>query len=193
MNRADERRRRVAEGNVEAILDAALELHERDLKPSFVEIARSAGVSRPTLYAHFPTREDLAVAVVRRAVERTARDFDAARLDDGTAREALERLITTAWRSLSGRHRTVVGLALELPADVRREAHEAGLEPVRRVVVRGQRDGDFRDDQPPEWLVSVLYALLHSAAEDVGAGRIGDDAAGALVAASVLGAFRPPP
>src|SRR4051812_27478544 len=124
MNKADENRRRVAEGNVEAILDAALALYADEAKPSFVQIARAAGVSRPTLYAHFPTREDLAVAVVRRAVERTAADFAAARLDEGPAPEALERLLTTAWRSVSGRHRIVVGLSLNLPPAVRREAHE---------------------------------------------------------------------
>jgi len=192
MNRADEHRRRVAEGNVDAILDAALALLERDPRPSFVHIAREAGVSRPTLYAHFPTRGELATATVRRAVERTALDFEAARLDDGPAPEALRRLVTTAWASLSGRHRAVATLALELPPEARREAHEAGLEPIRRLVARGQAEGDFRDDQPPEWLVSVLYALLHGAAEDVAGGRLEKASAGELVAASVLGAFSPP-
>jgi TetR/AcrR family transcriptional regulator, mexCD-oprJ operon repressor len=191
MNKADEHRRRVAEGNADAILDAALDLHEHDPKPSFVQIARAAGVSRPTLYAHFPTREDLAVAVVRRAVERTAADFRAARLEDDSAPEALDRLLTTAWQSLSGRHRTVAGLARELPADVRREAHEAGLAPILEVVERGQRDGDFRDDQPAGWLVSVLYALIHAAADDVAGGRLEGASAGELVSQSVRGAFSP--
>jgi TetR/AcrR family transcriptional regulator, mexCD-oprJ operon repressor len=192
MNKADEQRRKVAQGNVEAILDAALLLLAHDPKPSFVEIAREAGVSRPTLYAHFPTREDLAVAAVRRAVERTARDFEEARLEEDSAAEALDRLVTTAWQSISGRHRTIVAMSLELPPEVRREAHEAGLVPIRRLVERGRAEGDFRDDQPVEWLVSVLYALLHGAAEDVAGGRLDASSAGELIAASVRGAFSPP-
>jgi AcrR family transcriptional regulator len=187
-NRADEHRRKVAEGNVEAILDATLALLEHDPKPSFVEIARAAGVSRPTLYAHFPTREELATAAVRRAVEHTAADFEAARLDDGPAPAALQRLMTMAWRTLS-RNSTVVGLATELQPEVRREAHEAALEPIRRLISRGQRDGDFRDDQPAEWMVSVLYALLHGAADDVAGGRLDEASAPELVSASTLGAF----
>jgi AcrR family transcriptional regulator len=187
-NRADEHRRKVAEGNVEAILDATLALLEHDPKPSFVEIARAAGVSRPTLYAHFPTREELATAAVRRAVEHTAADFEAARLDEGPAPAALERLMTMAWRTLS-RNSTVVGLATELQPEVRREAHEAALEPIRRLIARGQRDGDFRDDQPAEWMVSVLYALLHGAADDVAGGRLDEASAPELVSASTLGAF----
>ena len=41
-------RRHVAQRNVEAIVDAALSLLERDPKASLVEIAKAAGVSRPT-------------------------------------------------------------------------------------------------------------------------------------------------
>src|SRR5438552_1074061 len=58
-NRADELRRETSERNVAAILDATVSQLEHDPNPSLVEIAKAAGVSRPTLYAHFPTREDL--------------------------------------------------------------------------------------------------------------------------------------
>jgi TetR/AcrR family transcriptional regulator, mexCD-oprJ operon repressor len=191
-NRADELRRRVAEENVEAILDATVALIEHDPKPSFVDIAREAGVSRPTLYAHFPTRENLASAIVRRAVDRTAQDAEAARLDDGPAPEALERLVSTAWRNLST-HRAIVHVALDLPAEVRRDAHESVLGPMRRLVERGQREGDFRDDQPREWMVSVIYSLLHGAAEDVGGGRLDEASAGELVYATIIAAFSPSP
>jgi AcrR family transcriptional regulator len=98
---ATDHRRAIAEGNVEAILDATLELLEHDPKPSFVEIARMAGVSRPTLYAHFPTRENLIEAAVARAVEDVARDARAARLEEGSAAAALERLVKMLWRKLS--------------------------------------------------------------------------------------------
>jgi TetR/AcrR family transcriptional regulator, mexCD-oprJ operon repressor len=184
-------RRATAEANVAAILDATVALLEHDRRPSFVQIARAAGVSRPTLYAHFPSREDLLAGAVRRAVGHATSEIDAARLGEDAPSEALERLVKTLWRSLS-RLSSLAAVAIEtLPPDDRRKAHEVALQPVRGLIVRGQESGEFRDDQPPEWLVSVLYALLHGAAEDVAAGRLAEDDVGDLLYASILGAFLP--
>ena len=184
-------RRATAEANVAAILDATVALLEHDRKPSFVQIASAAGVSRPTLYAHFPTRDDLLAATVTRAVGHAASEIEAARLAEGAPSEALGRLVKTLWRGLS-RLSTLADVAMEtLPPEDRRKAHEVALEPVRGLIVRGQESGEFRDDQPSEWLVSVLYALLHGAAEDVAAGRLAEDDVGDLLYASILGAFLP--
>jgi TetR/AcrR family transcriptional repressor of mexCD-oprJ operon len=60
------------------------------------------------------------------------------------------------------------------------------------LIVRGQEAGEFRDDQSPEWMVSVLYALLHGAADDVTAGRFDEDSVSDLLYASLIGAFAPP-
>jgi AcrR family transcriptional regulator len=185
-------RRAVAEENVEAILDAALRLLESEHKPSFVQIARAARVSRPTLYAHFPTREDLIEATVVRAVEDVSRELRAARLDEDSARVALERLVRMLWRKLS-RLSTLARVSGEvLSPKRRRQAHEAALQPLHQLVVRGQKSGEFRTDQSSEWMVSVLYALLHGAADDVAAGRFDEEGVGELLCGSVLGAFAPP-
>jgi TetR/AcrR family transcriptional repressor of mexCD-oprJ operon len=190
-NRADELRRKVAEQNVTAILDATLAQLERDPRPNLVEIARAAGVSRPTLYAHFPTREELVEAAVRRGLAQAERDITAANVDDGHAREALRRLVFAAWRTLA-RNLTIARVALDLlPPERLREAHQAALEPIRRLIIRGQRAGEFRDDQPVEWMVTVLYALLHAAAEDVLNGRLEERSAAVLAHGSTLDAFRP--
>ena len=181
----------VADSNVDAILEATIELVQHDPSPSFVEIARAAGVSRPTLYAHFPTRVDLMEAAVTRAVGEASHGMAAAQLDQGSAKEALERVVTTLWGTLS-RVSNLARAAMEtLPPERRRQAHERALEPVRELVVRGQTAGEFRDDQPPEWMVSVLYALLHSAAEDVAGGRFEQGEVEELLRGSVLAAFRP--
>jgi TetR/AcrR family transcriptional regulator, mexCD-oprJ operon repressor len=182
-------RRAVAEGNVRAILDATLSLLERDPQPSFVQIARAAGVSRPTLYAHFPTREDLIEATVARAVEDVAQQVGAARLDEGPATVALERLVTMLWRTLSGLSTLARVSGEALSPERRRQAHAAGLEPVHRLVMRGQESGEFRDDQPAAWMVSVLYALMHAAADDVAAGRFDEDEVGELLYGSILSAW----
>jgi TetR/AcrR family transcriptional regulator, mexCD-oprJ operon repressor len=190
-NRADALRRAVAERNQAAILDAALIHLERDPKASLVEIAKAARVSRPTLYAHFPTREDLIEAALRRALDQTLRDLAAADVDEGNAAEALERLITAGWRSLA-RNLAIARLALDgLPPERLRQTHAPALEPVRKLIDRGRRTGEFRNDQPAEWMVTVLYALLHAGADEVASGRIDERSAPRLVHTSALAALQP--
>jgi TetR/AcrR family transcriptional repressor of mexCD-oprJ operon len=190
-NRADELRRQVAQRNVEAIVDAALSLLEHDPKASLVEIAKAAGVSRPTLYAHFPTREDLVEATVKRALDDAQQEFAAADADDGPAKDALQRLITAGWRTLA-RHLTIARLALDvLPPKRLRQVHQPALDPFRRLIVRGQHTGEFRDDQPVEWMVTVLFALLHAAADGVTTGLLNRTSAAELIYGSTLAAFQP--
>jgi AcrR family transcriptional regulator len=190
-NRADELRRETSERNVAAILNATLSQLERNPRPSLVEIAKAAGVSRPTLYAHFPSRDDLVEATVKRVLDETQREIADVHLDDGPATDALRRLIVAGWRSLA-RHLAIARLALDvLPPERLRHLHEAALDPVRRLIVRGQQAGEFRNDQPVEWMVTVLYALLHAAADEVNSGRLQEQAAAELIHGSTLGAFQP--
>ena len=190
-NRADQLRREVIERNVAAILNAAVAQLERDPKPSMAGVARAAGVSRPTLYAHYPTREDLVEATVRRALQEARQQIAAANVDEGPAAEALRRLITAGWRVLA-RNLTIARLATEvLPPERMRQAHQAALDPVRRLITRGQGAGEFRADQPVDWMVTVLYTLMHAAAEDVSAGRRDAETAAVLIHGSIRGAFAP--
>jgi AcrR family transcriptional regulator len=52
--RAADYQRAIAERNVEAILDAVEDLLERRAQASVSAVAALAGVSRVTVYAHFP-------------------------------------------------------------------------------------------------------------------------------------------
>jgi TetR/AcrR family transcriptional regulator, mexCD-oprJ operon repressor len=153
-------------------------------------IAKAAGVSRPTLYSHFPTREDLIEAAMDRALADAQRDIAASRIDDGPPRETLQRLVTAGWRTLA-RNLAIARAAHELlPPDRIRRIHKAAFEPVRQLIARGQQASAFCDDQPMEWMVTVLYALLHAAADEVINGRLDSESAAALIHGTTLGAFR---
>jgi TetR/AcrR family transcriptional regulator, mexCD-oprJ operon repressor len=169
---AADHRRATAERNIEAILDAAERILARGGQATIVAVAAEAGVSRVTVYAHFPTREQLLEAVVERAVQRTTEALDAVEPERGPALEALERVIEVGWRDLDRNNAVAQAAGEQLTPEALRRTHHAAHRRLRRLVDRGRRSGDFRTDVPAEWLVSVFHALIHAAGDDVRAGRI---------------------
>ncbi|MBW3609466.1 MAG: TetR/AcrR family transcriptional regulator [Actinobacteria bacterium] len=165
-------RRATAERNVGAILDAAVSLLERGNGASISAVAEQAGVSRVTVYAHFPTREALLAAVLERAVNHARSALEAAEPHAGSAVEALDRIIAVAWRELD-RNRAIAQATAEqlVPADVLR-THDAAIQPIRELIERGRADGAFRTDLPTDWLVTSFFALLHACGDQVRAGRM---------------------
>jgi TetR/AcrR family transcriptional repressor of mexCD-oprJ operon len=185
--RAAARQRRAdAERSIEAILDATLACAPAGGTFNMAAIARTAGVSRVTLYTHFPTREALVRAALDRGVALADEVLSRSSLDEGPAPAALTRLLRSSWQILD-RHRNVFAVATTtLPPAQLRAYHEPVLGRVERLVVRGQADGDFRTDLPRDWLVATIYGLMHLAAEQLGAGRIAADRAGEMVATTIL-------
>jgi TetR/AcrR family transcriptional regulator, mexCD-oprJ operon repressor len=183
-------RRATAERNVAAILDAVEALLARGAAASTSAVAAEAGVSRVTVYSHFPTREALLEAVVERVVRHATAAIEAVGIDDGTPEEALTRLIAAAWREID-RNRVVATAASEQlsPAALAR-SHAALHEPITALVERGQAAGAFRADLPPGWLVASYFALMHACGEEVRAGRLDADAAVPTLQATIRGAFR---
>jgi TetR/AcrR family transcriptional regulator, mexCD-oprJ operon repressor len=165
-------RRAIAERNIEAILDAAESLLERRAQASIAAVAAEAGVSRVTVYAHFPTREELLEAVVERAVQRSTVALQAADPARGSALDALDRVIVAGWRELDS-NRAIAQAAAELlsPAAMTR-AHEAARGPIRKLVERGREEGTFRTDLPTDWLVTSCFALIHACGDEVRAGTM---------------------
>lgn len=175
---ATDHRRATAERNTEAILDAAEALLERRYHASIAAVATEAGVSRVTVYAHFPTREALLEGVVERAVRRANVALDAAEPDTGSPGGALERVIATGWHELD-RNRAIAQAAADslTPAALAR-AHEAVRSRIRALLQRGREDGAFRTDLPTDWLVTSFFALIHACGDEVRAGSM--DSAEAL-------------
>ena len=164
--------REVAERNVEAILDAVDDLLQAQGYANISAIAVRAGVSRVTVYAHFATGEALLEAVVERAVGHAAAALAAAAPESGPPLEALARLVTVGWRELGGNAAMAEAAAARLSADAMTRSHHAAQRQVAELVARGRRDGTFRTDVPDSWLVTCCFALFHSCADEVRAGRL---------------------
>jgi AcrR family transcriptional regulator len=174
-------RRADAERNIEAIVDAALSCISERPDASMTSIAQVAGVSRVTLYTHFPSRDELLAKALDRAVTQAGAVLDAENIDEGPPMEALSRLVRSSWHILAGYRNLMTAAASVLSPRQVRGYHKVVLQRVERLIARGRDDGTFRTDLPQQWLVTVFYSLIHVAAEEVAAGRLRQrDAAGAL-------------
>ncbi|MGW5723378.1 TetR/AcrR family transcriptional regulator [Amycolatopsis sp. NPDC003865] len=186
------RRRADAERSIAAILDAAAACLGTQPQISMAELARTAGVGRVTLYAHFPSREAVLEAVLERAIAEAGAVIEESRPEEGTADEALRRLLRSSWQALD-RHRRLFEVARrELGAARLRDFHDPAIERIDKLVARGRRDGVFRTDLPLSWLVTTVYTLLHAAAEDVNANRLPQADAGHVLEATLMSALAPP-
>jgi TetR/AcrR family transcriptional repressor of mexCD-oprJ operon len=187
------RRRADAERNIAAILDAGLACFSRSADASVADVARAAGVGRVTLYGHFPSRQALIDAVLAHAISKAHTALEAETLADGPAPEALSRLIHSSWRIVD-HHRSLLAAAQhELPPARIRHHHDEAMARVERLIARGQAEGDFRTDLPRPWLVATFYSVLHSAAEEVDAGRLDPAQAPQVLTTTLLAAFAAQP
>lgn len=174
--------RKDAARNREAILDAAVEVLERDPDASVDEIAEEAGVSRATLYRHFRTREDI-VAALRDEAEARGAAFVAESLGpllrDLDGLSVLDLLDEMLWNmlTLESRYRRL------MVADPRR-----GEEIVARfseiavaTIRRGQERGQIVDDVPPLLLTRQLIAIALATLRAIDEGTAApEDAAASL-------------
>ncbi|MEV0153958.1 TetR/AcrR family transcriptional regulator [Micromonospora sp. NPDC050686] len=186
---ARRRRARVeARRSVAAILDAAIKVLGDRPQASMDEVATAAGVSRQTVYAHFPSRDALLDAAVRRLTDDAVAALDAANLDSGPAAEALSRLLDVSWQVFE-RFPLLWSAAPVSDGD---ELHEPVFARLERLIHRGQRSGEFDPDAATGWLIAATAALGHAAGTEVAAGRMTVDKARAALRAGVLRVYGAP-
>ena len=174
-------RRVDAQRNDERIVAAALQTLAADPNAGMEQLATAAGVGRATLYRRFPTRDEL-LGRLRDEARRDARVAQqAARVDEGTATEALERLF-----------RELLPVAdryayLARPEPLGRSPDPVLAKPWLKVIKRGQASGEFASGLSAEWWLAAVRAHFQQAADAVASGRAIDDAARMATAALVGG------
>lgn len=164
--RADARR------NAARILDATAELLAGDPAVSLEQVAAHAGVSRATVYHHFSGRDALLDALTDRSIAEVTAAVRSAQPGEGPAAEAMERVLRAAWQVV-GRYR---GLVLVNPrrlarSELRRRLGPA-LAPIRSLIRRGRRNGEFDPELPVEWMIGVITDLIHAASAQVSTGAM---------------------
>jgi AcrR family transcriptional regulator len=181
--RADARR------NLERILAAAAEVIAVEPDASMGRVAAAAGVSRATLYHHFASRDALMDALTDVSIREVTAALHAARPGEGSAPEAMERVLLAAWEVI-GRYR---GLVIVNPQRLERSELRARLEPalapLRALIIRGQDTGTFDPQLPVDWLIGTLTDLIHAASRQVSSGTMDADGAQRALLRTAAGAL----
>jgi AcrR family transcriptional regulator len=171
--------------NRERILEVAKQEFTRSgASASLEEIAKKAGVGPGTLYRHFPTREELLVAVYRSEIEKLAaaeRTF----ADTLPPVEALRAWLLAFVDAIDKKQiiapvlNTLVGDPKKVLEAFHGQIHEA----LRALVKRAIKSGDIRKDLDP---IDLLRAIVGVA--NVSASPNWQQSARRLVEILILGA-----
>jgi AcrR family transcriptional regulator len=161
----DRKPRADAQRNRERILEVAKQEFTRSgASASLEEIAKKAGVGPGTLYRHFPTREELLVAVYRSEMEKLAaaeRTF-ADTLPPVKALRAWLLLFVDAVETkqiIAPVLNTLVGDPKRMFEASYAQIHEA----IRALVKRAIKSGDIRKDLDPIDLLRALVGVANVA------------------------------
>ncbi|SCL45708.1 transcriptional regulator, TetR family [Micromonospora citrea] len=179
------RRRSDAERSAAAVLAAAVEVLGRHPDAKVEQVAAAAGVTRQTVYAHYPSRPLLVAAVVDRITAEAVAALDVADAAGGSVTEALSRWLDVTWR-LSERYPLLLHPSAAVEQAESDRQHAGVVERLARLVARGQAAGEFDGGLDPAWLVAATIALGHAAGAEVAAGRMGAARAAAALRESIL-------
>lgn len=184
------RRRSDAERSATAVLDAAVQVLGRNPEANVGQVATAAGVTRQTVYAHFPSRPLLVAAVIDRITAEAVDALDAVGVDDGTVTDALLSWLDITWRLFDRypllRHPSAT--AVDQAGSERQ--HAPISERLERLIRRGQAAGEFDRTVSAAWLVSATIALGHAAGYEVAAGRMTTEQAAEVLRHSILRVHR---
>lgn len=150
----------------QAIVDAAVRALAADPGAPLGRVADLADVGRTTLHRYFPERADLLEAVAQHAVRSIAAAHERARLDEGTALEALLR-VAQEYLEL-GDLLTVLFSGL-VPEEAWAD-DVANADALSRLCARGRADGSLDPRLPDDWSQGVLWSALYLSWSTVRAG-----------------------
>lgn len=179
------RRRSDARRSIDAILGAARTVLGERPDAGMEDIAAAAGVSRQTVYAHFPSRDALLTGLVQSAAAEYDALLDEADLDTAPPAVALTRFLAAGWRFLDRYPALFSPAATRIPRPTP-DPHDVVPLRLERLIQRGQQTGDFTPALPAGWLAAAVFALQHTAAARSTTGQLSAAEAESLCLATAL-------
>ena len=136
---------------------------------SMDEIATRVGIAKGTVYLHFPSKDDLVVALFERDLAAFRAVVEAAANSPGTARARLEQILTQTYTGMHNR-RTRLLITLATDPTVRKELPDRRLElrehmcqvhsAIQTILEDGQAHGEFDPTIPTVVLRTMFLGLL---------------------------------
>lgn len=161
------------------------------------KIAKSAGISKATLYRISPTREGVVELLMERATKNLQDALIKADLASPPFMEALGRLTESViegrafylfWNAAQW-----VQMLDDKDLDMQAPMPSFYGDALEEFFLRGQKAGVFRVDMPAKWLVKAYDFLLYAAVESAQKGEIATVGMGAMVDRTFLqGVVEPP-
>lgn len=164
----------------ERILDAALERFATQgyAATSVRELVEAVGCTKPALYYHFGSKEDLFLELVRSRIDGFHAVLRGCMAEPGTVEE---RLLSVTAAILDGVRLSPLSMRLLMTAEHRpdegqpevdlRSMHEAFLEHMRALLEDGQARGELRADIPAEPLAWSFIGAVHVRALGIALGH----------------------
>lgn len=161
--------RAAADGTRDALLEAAAKRFGRygPRKTTMEEVARSAGLSRATVYKHFPNKDALYRALLDRITDEFVAEVEACIGEGGGPRETLRRIVEIAHRVYS-RSPVLLGavaeddeMRIEAIATEAMRRHEARvISLLAKVLDAGVRAESIRPIDPKA-VAYLMFQLGH--------------------------------
>lgn len=153
------------------VLRTAAALLTRKATATMDEVARAAGLSRATLHRNFAGRDALVRALEELGIQECEVALDAARLDEGSADDAVRRLVSEI-QPCAGLLAFLVTENQLFEGESQNEGWARLDARIAGLFTRGQQRGEFRIDLTPAWLTEALYSLIGGGAWAVQDGRV---------------------
>ncbi|HEY1389434.1 MAG TPA: TetR/AcrR family transcriptional regulator [Ktedonobacterales bacterium] len=158
-----ERERLILQATSEALVEKGYDAM------SMEEVANRIGISRAAIYLHFPSKEDLVLALLHRGVQSSAEQLDIILAQASSPREKVRLIIEQSYGGMSQPSFQVFSAILHSPTFLSK-ASEARknmkglwnptLQRLTDVLEEGKQSGDFDPDMPTVLMVSLLGGLL---------------------------------
>ena len=155
-------RRRDADRNLDALLDAAARVLADDPAAPMADIVAASGLGRVTAWRHVGSREELLALLQKRAgVE--IRETLQGLLGDRAATPADLGRAVEALAGIGSRYRV---LFIAQPAGELRRGRREALAPLAGAIARGQETGSLRADVSPALAATLVAAAAHAALQE---------------------------
>ncbi len=173
----------------EAILDTATVVLTGSPNASMATLAQASGVSRATLYRHFPSREELvkeiSLEAIRLTDNATAPVFEHYQDAEQALREMIEALIPFGDRYHFLANENQAGADPKVADESRRQLSE-----LAEFVDQAKQEGFFAEDLPTRWIVVTIDSAIWTAWHSIHRGILAPSDAAQLVYRTLVDGLR---